>query len=145
MSTTLAKPALRDDNERIECHTASFSAVWMPPSIMVVTAHGELDAANARQFVQYVMRHLKYGTGLVLDLSDVTFCGTEVFTGLHSLDVRCSVSGISWSLVPSAAVRRLLRICNPDSTLPVSDSTLDAINAVACGPRLALRLIAQPH
>jgi len=36
--------------------------------------------------------------------------------------VRCAGANQRWALVPSNAVSRLLRICDPDNTLPLVDS-----------------------
>ena len=56
----------------------------------IITAHGELDAANAQQFVDYALRHAPDTERLVLDLSGVEFFGTAGFSALHSVNVRCA-------------------------------------------------------
>lgn len=142
--SNLARPARRD-TDHTECHAASFTTTWMQPSIVVITAHGELDAANAQEFIHYALRYLENGDRLVLDLAGVTFFGTEAFSAIHALNVRCAARNVSWALVPSTAVTRLLRICDPDSALPVSDCTETALRAVARGPRPSLELVPQPR
>ena len=72
----------------------------------VITAHGELDAANAEEFVDYSLRHAAHIDRLVLDLSGVDFFGTAGFSALHTLNVRCAAEKIEWALAPSAAVTR---------------------------------------
>ena len=52
---------------------------------------------------------------------------------------------IEWALVPSAAVTRLLRICDPDSTLPICDSVDAAMAAVQGEPRRLLQLVSKPR
>jgi anti-anti-sigma factor len=107
----------------------------------VVAAHGELDAANAQEFVDYALRHAAHIAGLVLDLGGVDFFGTAGFSALHTLNVRCAAESIEWAMAPSDAVTRLLRICDPDSALPVC-STVDAALAEMQGePRRLLQLV----
>jgi anti-anti-sigma factor len=127
--------------ERIDCHGARFATRWLRPSIAVITAHGELDAANAQEFVDYALRHASQTERLVLDLSGVEFFGTAGFSALHSVNVRCAGEKIQWALVPSSAVTRLLRICDPDSTLPMNSSVETALSEVQGEPRRLLQLV----
>ena len=104
-----------------ENHTARFSAHW-GPSAAVITAHGELDASNATQLADYVQRCAAHSKGIVLDLSEVEFFGTAGFSALHTINVRCAGADVRWAVIPSRAVSRLLRICDPDNTLPMTES-----------------------
>ena len=46
----------------------------------------------------------------------------EGFSALHKIAVRCAGAGIiSWALVPGPSADRLLRLCDPDRSLPVLD------------------------
>jgi anti-anti-sigma factor len=128
-----------------DCHTAHFSTRWLQPSTAVITAHGELDAANAQAFVDYALRHAARTDRLVLDLSGVDFFGTAGFSALHTLNVRCAAEKIEWALAPSAAVTRLLRICDPDSALPICTSVETALSAVQGEPRRLLQLVSKPR
>ncbi len=76
---------------------------------------------TAQEFVDYALRHADHINRLVLDLSGVEFFGTAGFSAMHTLNVRCAGESIEWASVPSAAVIRLLRVCDPDSTLPFFD------------------------
>ncbi|MGH3968330.1 MAG: STAS domain-containing protein, partial [Mycobacterium sp.] len=58
---------------------------------------------------------------LVVDLSGLEFFGTAGFSALHTINVRCAGTDVAWSLVPGRAVARLLRICDPDNTLPIAE------------------------
>jgi anti-anti-sigma factor len=130
--------------ERTECHGAHFATRWLKkPSVAVITAHGELDAANAPEFVDYALRRAPHTERLVLDLSGVDFFGTAGFSALHTLNVRCAGDKIEWALVPSSAVTRLLRICDQDSALPVCSSVKTALSAVEGEPRRLLQLVAK--
>jgi anti-anti-sigma regulatory factor len=79
----------------------------------------------------------------VLDLTGVDFFGTAGFSALHTLNVRCAGEKIEWALAPSRAVTRLLRICDPDSALPICDSVEAALSAVQGEPRRLLQLVSK--
>ena len=144
MSTPHVRPASPDSQiEPADCHTAHFATRWLQPSMAVITAHGELDAANAQQFVDYALRHAAHTDRLVLDLSGVDFFGTAGFSALHTLNVRCAAEKIEWAMAPSPAVSRLMRICDPDSTLPICDGVDAALAAVQGEPRRLLQLVSK--
>jgi hypothetical protein len=67
--------------------------------------------------------------GLILDLRDLDFFGTDGFSALHRVAVCCAHPGIGWSVVPSEAVARMLRIGDPESLLPTA-STVEAAMAI---------------
>jgi anti-anti-sigma factor len=139
-----AKPASPESLiERTECHGAHFATRRLQPSVAVMTAHGELDAANAPEFVNFALRHAADAERLVLDLSGVDFFGTAGFSALHTVNVRCAGEKTVWALVPSSAVTRLLRICDPDSALPICDSVDAALSAVQGEPRRLLQLVSK--
>jgi anti-anti-sigma factor len=142
MSTPHVGPVSPDSLiEPADCHTARFATRWLQPSMAVITAHGELDAANAQQFVDYALRHAAHTDRLVLDLSGVDFFGTAGFSALHTLNVRCAAEKIEWAMAPSPAVSRLMRICDPDSTPPICDGVDAALAAVQAEPRRLLQLV----
>lgn len=124
-----------------EDQTARFAADWMP-SGPVITAHGELDASNAGQLADYVQRCAAHSKSLILDLSGVEFFGTAGFSALHTINVRCAGADVRWAVVPSQAVSRLLRICDPDNALPIAESVADAVGDND-GPRPLLQLVPQ--
>lgn len=139
-SSSLIEPA--PPTERVH-RTAHFEAVTASqPSATVVTTRGELDAANSQHFSDFALRHA--AGALVLDLTGVEFFGTAGFSALHTLNVRCAGAGIDWILVPSAAVSRLLRICDPDAALPWSETVDSALAALEGGARPLLQLVAEP-
>ncbi|MDT5329726.1 MAG: hypothetical protein QOF31_1023 [Mycobacterium sp.] len=131
--------------EPTDCHTAHFATRWLQPAMAVITAHGELDAANAQEFVDYALRHAAHTDRLVLDLTGVEFFGTAGFSALHSVNVRCAAEKIEWAMAPSSAVTRLLRICDPDSALPICDGVDTALSAVQGEPRRLLQLVSKPR
>jgi anti-anti-sigma factor len=126
-----------------ETRIARFTAQW-GPSAAVITAHGELDAANAGQLADYVQRCAAFSKLLILDLSGLEFFGTAGFSALHTINVRCAKADVQWAVVPSRAVSRLLRICDPEHALPTAESA----NAALAGqtqPRRLLQLVSQPR
>ena len=145
MSTvTTAHPGSPDSHsDRTDCHAAHFATRWLQPSTAVITAHGELDASNAQEFIDYALRHADYTKRLVLDLSGVDFFGTAGFSALHTVNVRCAGEDVDWALVPSQAVTRLLRICDPDSALPICPSIDAALAALHGEPRRLLQLVSK--
>jgi anti-anti-sigma factor len=102
-------------------HSARFSAEWDVDRV-VITAQGELDASNATQLADYFDLCIAHSTPLVLDLSGLKFFGTAGFSALHLINVKCAGANLRWAVVPSKGVTRLLRICDPDHTLPLIKS-----------------------
>jgi anti-anti-sigma factor len=142
MSTAIS--ASRPVDRRESC-AASFATRWLPPSVAVITAHGELDASNAQDLVDYALRDLERTQRLALDLTEVDFFGTAGFSALHTLNVRCAGEGVEWVLVPSTAVSRLLRICDPDSTLPIATTMPAALSLLQAEQRRLLQLVSEPR
>lgn len=146
MSTPNSGPARPDKLiEPADCRTAHFATRWLQPSMAVIAAHGELDAANAQEFVDYALRHAPHIDRLVLDLTGVDFFGTAGFSALHTLNVRCAAEKIEWAMASSPAVTRLLQICDPDSALPLCGSVDAALAAVQGEPRRLLQLVSKPR
>ncbi|MEW5811321.1 MAG: STAS domain-containing protein [Actinomycetota bacterium] len=127
------------------CHSAHFNTRRPQPSTAVVSAHGELDAANGNAFVQYALRDAKQTQWLVIDLTGLSFFATAGFSALHTLNVQCAGENIRWALVPSLAVDRLLRLCDPDSTLPICVDIANALTTVHSDPPRLLKLVSQPR
>ena len=125
--------------------TAQFSTRRPAASTVVIAAQGEIDAANAQELVDYALRDGDSIKHLVLDLTDVEFFGTSGFSALHMLSVRCAGNSITWAAVPSAAVSRLLTICDPDSTLPFYGGVDSALSAAGGKPDRLLELVPQPR
>lgn len=131
--------------ESFACHTALFETSWPEPATAVVAGHGELDAANGLEFVNYALRHSDRARWLVIDLSGLSFFSTAGFSALHTLNVQCVSGDIRWALVPGNAVNRLLRICDPDSALPICADVPAALTAVRKDPPQSLKLVAEPR
>ncbi len=132
-----------------QSRTAQFTARWGPMGT-VITADGELDAANADQLAAYVQRSVKRSRRVILDLRGLEFIGTAGFSALHRINVVCSGTQVHWAMVPSQAVSRLLRVCDPDGTLPTTTPRNEPMLtpdrwAESDEPRPLLQLVAQPR
>jgi anti-anti-sigma factor len=110
-------------------------------SIVLVTAEGEIDAANALSLSRYVEAELEFTSRLIVDLRGLDFFGTQGFSILHRINVMASRHSVNWVAVAGSEVDRVLHICDPDGGLPVAGSLEGAIGAVTRPPRSHLRLV----
>jgi anti-anti-sigma factor len=125
-------------------HTAQFTTHWSGDKLGIITIEGEIDASNSTAFADHVDECAEAGTHLVLDLSDLQFFGTAGFSSLHTINVRCANASARWAMVTGDAVSRLLRVCDPDHTLPVVDTIAEAIELLDGEPRRLLQLVPEP-
>ena len=126
--------------------TAQFTARWGPTGTLI-TVDGELDAANADQLAAYVRQSTSRSKRLIVDLRGLKFIGTAGFSALHRINVACSGAQLDWAMAPSPAVARLLRICDPDGTLPVTTHAAEPLLEplwVEDEPRPLLQLVPEP-
>jgi anti-anti-sigma factor len=125
--------------------TAEFTA-RTGASATVITASGEVDAANANQLTEFVERHIRPDRRVILDLGGLEFIATAGFSALHRINVTCSGAGAYWDLVPSPEVHRLLRICDPDGTLPTTTPLTQLVTGAGnTAPQGSLQLVPQPR
>lgn len=126
--------------------TAQFTARWDPAGTLI-TVDGELDAANADQLAAYARHVVDRSRRVILDLRGLNFIGTAGFSALHRINVVCSGAQAHWAMAPSPAVARLLCICDPDGTLPVTTPMAEPLLEPlrADGDEELLQLVAQPR
>jgi anti-anti-sigma factor len=132
MNTPPAPSALPDSSflsRPWESHTARFASRRLKSSVAVIRAHGGIDASNADTLTKYTLGHLMRCRGLILDLRDLDFFGTEGFSALHRVSVCCARAGIGWAVVCGEAVSRVLRIGDPHGLLPAA-GTVEAAMAI---------------
>ena len=103
--------------------------------VAIVRANGDIDGANAGSLTEYVAK-TGHCRGMVVDLSDLGFFGTEGFLALHRISVNCARAGIGWVVVPGGAVSRLLGIRDPHGLLPTNDTVDRALATLM--PRVGL-------
>jgi anti-anti-sigma factor len=131
-----------------QSRTAQFTARWSPVGTLI-TVDGELDAANADQLAAYVHNGARSSRRVILDLRGLKFIGTAGFSALHRINVLCSAAQTQWAMAPSPAVARLLRLCDPDGTLPVTtpktEPLLEPLWVEDENPRPLLQLVPQPR
>lgn len=96
----------------------------------VISVAGELDASNADQLAEYVHRCVASCEWLILDLNDLEFIGIAGFSSLQTISGQCVDAMVYYTMVPGAAVSRLLRICDPGKALPTTSSVADALAGV---------------
>jgi anti-anti-sigma factor len=144
-ATQPSHPAVRQDStvpaEPCECHIARFATQYLGPSVGLLIAEGEVDAANADKLAEYALHTATQCDRLVVDLSRLEFFGTEGFSALHMLNVGCAEVGVRWALVPSAAVARVLRICDPAGALAAAATVHGALGILQGEPRRLLQLV----
>ncbi|MBS1692929.1 MAG: STAS domain-containing protein [Actinobacteria bacterium] len=102
---------------------------------MHVVVRGEVDAANAGEFESRVCRCIADHHELVLDLTGVEFFAVEAFATLKHIQSCCHRAGARWVLVPSAAVARVMRLCDRDRCIPCAATPENAFCALR--PRTA--------
>jgi anti-anti-sigma factor len=122
MTDTLVLPLTRTKR-----HAARFDTRWTMSSVAIVSAHGDIDASNSSTLTDYALVNAVRCRGLILDLSGLEFFGTEGFSVLHRVSVRCARADIGWMVVTGAAVSRVLRICDPHGSLPTVDTVCAAL------------------
>ena len=110
----------------------------------MITAHGELDAANANHLTALVERAARDSNQVIVDLRGLNFFGTAGFSALHRINVVCSAMGVPWVLVAGRAADRVLRICDPDDTLPTTNVLPEFVSEEPGAPPL-LQLVPQPR
>jgi anti-anti-sigma factor len=118
-----------------------FATSLVRSSIVLVTVHGEIDAANALALSTYVEAELESGSRLIVDLRALDFFGTQGFSILHRINVMASRHAVNWVVLSGAEVDRVLHICDPDGGLPVADTVEGAVATVTRPPRSHLRLV----
>jgi anti-anti-sigma factor len=97
--------------------------------IMLLTVRGEIDASNARYLLSGddFHRYVRPGRALVVDMTKVEFFGVQGLRYLFALDDRCRAAAVPWALATSHAVRRMLRVGDPDRSLPAAGSLAEAV------------------
>ncbi len=130
--------ATRAAGGKVRRRRARFAARMVGSSALVLSVGGEIDAFNARELTDTAERQLDSCGYLVVDLGEVDFLGIQGFSALHTVNVRCAQRGLGWTLIPSPAVTRVLRICDPEGALPLAHSVAAALTR---GPARHLRLL----
>ena len=121
-----------------------FRARELSATTVLVSVVGEIDASNSGELLSYVEKLLPSYDQLVLDLSRLSFFGTDGYSALHTIDMRCTRRGVDWVLVPGPEVTRILRVCDPDAQFTSESNIVSAMAALARGPHTHLQLAPLP-
>ena len=90
-----------------------FSTEWLDSSVVRISATGDIDALSAGRFSDYISRHAANSRHLIIDLQNVDFFAASGFWILRKIDTDRRRAGVTWTLVSSKAVSRILDICDP--------------------------------
>lgn len=125
-------------------HALRLQSSELTPAVVVISAHGDIDASNARDLLDGVRDALGRHHGVIIDLSAVKFFGTE---GLSVLD---EINGAleqpdRMAVVPSSAVARVLRLRASASTLITAFDVDAALAVMQSQLRPVLHLVAEAH
>jgi anti-anti-sigma factor len=96
----------------------AISTEWLNAAVVRISVRGEIDALNEGELRDYVFSRAANCKTLILNLHEVSFFSTAGFSALHTIDARCTRAGVSWMVIPSAAVSRVLDICDRQFTIP---------------------------
>jgi anti-anti-sigma factor len=96
----------------------AFSTEWLNPEVVRISVQGEIDATNEAELRDYVFGRAANCKTLTLNLHEVSFFSTAGFSALLTIDDRCVRAAVNWMVVPSAAVSRVLDICDREFTIP---------------------------
>jgi hypothetical protein len=91
----------------------------LTPTVIIISAHGNIDASNVGELTDYTRDQPTMPQGLIVDLRGVNFFAIEGFSALLTISTALARTGTVWALVPGAAASRVLRICDPQHELPV--------------------------
>lgn len=109
----------------------SVTTRWYDPAVTVVVVDGVIDAANVDDLIDVVLDRAMLSCSLIVDLGGVRYMSVSGFEALRLLNVRCALADTRWTVIPSAAVRRLLRRFDADGEVPTTASLEEAFAAAA--------------
>ncbi|AFM18830.1 anti-anti-sigma regulatory factor (antagonist of anti-sigma factor) [Mycolicibacterium chubuense NBB4] len=87
---------------------------------VTVSVSGEVDAANAKHFAHAVREAAGVSASVVLDLTDVNFMAFDGLSALYALSAHLSREDVTWCVVGSKAVSRVLELCDPEGLIPLA-------------------------
>jgi len=96
---------------------------WVNAFEVRIVVAGQIDMSNADLLTEQVFRRAGNCKRLVLDLREVTFFACAGYSALCHIDDRCNSANVRWAVEPARVVSRVLEICDPLKTLPLSIGT----------------------
>ncbi|MDX1873401.1 STAS domain-containing protein [Mycolicibacterium sp. 120266] len=107
----------------------SIDTQWYDPAVTVVTVGGVIDAANVDTFVETALDRAMLCCSMIVDMRGVRYLSVSGFEALRLLDGRCALADTRWTVIPSSAVRRLLRRFDLAGQVPTTASLEQAFAA----------------
>lgn len=86
-----------------------------------VAVCGEVDAGNAKLFAHTVRDAAAGSAALVLDLTEISFMAFDGASALYAISAHLAREEVSWCVVPSPPVSRVLQLCDPEGLIPVAE------------------------
>ena len=83
-----------------------------------VAVTGEVDAANAKHFAHAVREAAGASRTVIVDLTDVPFLAFDGASALYAISAHFSREDVTWCVVGSPAVTRVLQLCDPEGLIP---------------------------
>ncbi|MGE2717183.1 STAS domain-containing protein [Mycolicibacterium litorale] len=94
-----------------------------------VCVRGEVDAANAKDFAIAVCEAVAGHRVVEVDLRALGFLAVDGIAALHAINAQLARQDVTWSVLPSRAVSRLLELCDPEGVIPRADDAPDPTEA----------------
>ncbi len=130
-------------NEPWRGPTLRLFSQWLDADTALVIAEGAIDASNADHVREYLLRVAVRSARIVLDFSGLEFFGTAGFSAVESVIQGTERADARSVLVPSVAVARVLRICDPKGARPTVGTVGAALAALQGDSQPVLQLVAQ--
>ena len=143
-ATDAVRPACTElPSEPWRGHTLRLFSQWLDADTALVTAEGAVDASNADDLGAYTLRVARRSANVILDFGTLEFFGTAGFSALQEATGPGESAARRWLLIPSAAVARVLRLCDPQGA-QITVGNVDAALASLQGePHPVLQLVTQ--
>lgn len=109
--------------------SARFTTRTHESSAVIVTVDGEVDFTNVDELIGAATDVGDDGSRVVLDLSAVEFFGSAGYSALHALHERYTGRAVTWAVVPSRNVDRVVRICDTASVVPLRPTITAALES----------------
>jgi anti-anti-sigma factor len=115
-------------NPTFDCNGVQIRALCRQLAVAAAVS-GEINAANVDQVSRHLRRFILAEKPFVLDLTDVTSFTSEGVSLLDFIDGACEAADVKWSVIPSRAVSRVLRM--ERIIVPTASSVPDALDNFA--------------
>ena len=108
---------------------AGFTEHRDPSSAAIISVGGEIDFTNVDELIDAATEVADDSARVVLDLSDVEFFGSAGFSALYTLSERYCARAVTWAVVPSRNVDRVVRLCDRESLVPLRETVAAALES----------------